>query len=74
MAGADLAALGSLGIGACWGWLLAPVLRAVPAWSAVSTALVSASAALAGGAPAAVFAGAVAGCAANLAWRRRLAR
>jgi hypothetical protein len=73
VAGADLAALGSLGI-ACWGWLLAPVLRAVPAWSAVSTALLSGSAALAGGAAAAVFAGAVAGCAAHLGWRRRLMR
>jgi len=54
--------------------LLAPVLRAVPAWSVVSTALVSGSAALAGGAPVAVLAGALAGCAAHLGWRRRLAR
>jgi hypothetical protein len=74
VAGAELSAFGSFGIGACWGWLLAPVLRAAPAWSAVSTALVSGSAALAGGAAAAVFAGALAGCAANLGWRRRLAR
>jgi hypothetical protein len=74
VAGADLAALGSLGIGTCWGWLLAPVLRAVPAWSAVSTALVSGSAALAGGAAAAVLAGALTGCAAHLGWRRRLMR
>jgi hypothetical protein len=74
VAGAELSALGSLGVGACWGWLLAPALRAVPAWSAVSTALVSGSAALAGGAAAAVFAGAVASCAAHRGWRRRLDR
>jgi hypothetical protein len=74
VAGADLSALGSVGIGACWGWLPARLLRVAPAWSAVSTALVSGSAAHAGGAAAAVFAGALAGCAAHLGWRRRLAR
>lgn len=72
MSGAGLSTLGSLGIGACWGWLLAPVLRTAPAWSAISTALVGGSAALAGGAAAAVLAGALTGCAAHLGWRRRL--
>jgi hypothetical protein len=72
VAGADLAALGSIGIGACWGWLVAPLLRAAPAWSAGSTALLSGAAALAGGPAAAVVAGAVAAGTAHLLWRRRL--
>ncbi len=72
MVEADLAVLGSLGIGACWGWLLAPLLPAALTWSALSTALVSGTSALAGGSVAGVLAGVAAGCAAHLVWRERL--
>ena len=63
MVGTNLAALGGFGIGVCWGWLLAPVLRAalLPlAWGTASSVLVAATCALAGAAAVPAIAGYVA--------------
>jgi hypothetical protein len=75
VSGADLAVLGGLGIGACWGWLLAPLVRAslLPlAWAAGSSALLAACAALASAAAVAPLAGVAVGFGAHHAWRFRV--
>ena len=75
----DLAVLGSLGIGLCWGWLLALVARGsarAVAWMAASSAALAAQAAVVslGAAAASTLAGVAAGLAAHLVWRRQLRR
>jgi hypothetical protein len=75
----DVAVLGSLGIGLCWGWLLA----SAASWSARAVAWVAASSAVLAGEAAAVASGTAAGTcvggvaaglAAHLGWRQRLRR
>lgn len=74
----DLLLAGSLGMGACWGWLLAPLAVRTPmlAWAALSTASLAALAAGPGDARAAVgcIVGAAVGSTVHRGWRRRLRR
>ena len=68
----DSVVLGSLGIGLCWGWLLAPLRAGI--WTAASSlALAAEAAAVSSGAAAgATLAGVAAGLATHRGWRRRL--
>lgn len=75
----DLAVLGSLGIGLCWGWLLAPVSggsAGAAAWMAASSVALAAEAAAVSSGVAAgwCLAGVAAGLATHLGWRRQLRR
>jgi hypothetical protein len=79
MVAVDLLEAGSAGIGACWGWQLAPLRirgAAELAWAAGTIAAVAALAAVAGPphAELAALAGAAAGWGAHRAWRLRLRR